>query len=269
MSRKLKPLAPDRKPFIERVKEKPFSERVRRRDWKKDWHESYVFLGNKLNAKIFVENLGIRTPETYGVITGASDAHGITEFPPNLPSSWVLKPIRGANESGVIVCVDGIDQVRNKPVTKEHIQSVMKASPLRNKAGGNVYLVEEYIQNNLQYQVYTFRDHAEIIRTATSGGSKGTFYFKDWTEVSYPLTVNIIPGKYTSPKPSGLQELLNAAEILGKAYGTFVRIDFYMQEDQPVFGEFSWYPGSGKVFTSEAEGLLGDLWIKHLGPDVL
>lgn len=64
------------------------------------------------------------------------------------------------------------------------------------------------------------------------------------------------------PPPSALDKMIDAAEMLGQDFD-FVRVDFYQPRDTPLFGEMSFYPGSGlDPFDPPAlDRVMGKLWL--------
>ena len=60
--------------------------------------------------------------------------------------------------------------------------------------------------------------------------------------------------------PACFDELLHYARRLGKAYGTFVRVDLYASEEGAVFGELAAAPAGGKGLTRYADEYLERLW---------
>ena len=64
-------------------------------------------------------------------------------------------------------------------------------------------------------------------------------------------------------RPTALADMMSAAETLAEGFD-FVRVDFYQPESQPLFGEISFYPGSGlDPFDPPAlDALMGDLWLR-------
>lgn len=65
------------------------------------------------------------------------------------------------------------------------------------------------------------------------------------------------------PRPSALPAMLAAAEALANGFD-FARVDFYQPGAQPLFGEISFYPGSGldRFDPPELDAELGDLWLR-------
>jgi hypothetical protein len=57
--------------------------------------------------------------------------------------------------------------------------------------------------------------------------------------------------------------MLEAAETLSGGFD-FVRVDFYEAEGRPLFGEMTFYPGSGldRFRPVSFDGLFGEHWLK-------
>jgi hypothetical protein len=82
---------------------------------------------------------------------------------------------------------------------------------------------------------------------------------RDWR----PL--NIVQGAIDSslkiPPPKSLARMIEAAEALGSEFD-MVRVDFYEEAGEPIFGEFTVYPRSGLLQFDPAsfDGELGAHW---------
>jgi hypothetical protein len=63
------------------------------------------------------------------------------------------------------------------------------------------------------------------------------------------------------PRPTALSAMLAAAEQLAAGFA-FVRVDFYQPDDQPLFGEMTFYPGSGlhAIDPPDLDAEWGRLW---------
>jgi hypothetical protein len=74
------------------------------------------------------------------------------------------------------------------------------------------------------------------------------------------------PTEGPPPLPSSLSDMLDAAERLAAGF-SFARVDFYEVAGRPLFGEYSFYPGSGlDPFAADwIDFELGDLWRAALG----
>lgn len=73
-----------------------------------------------------------------------------------------------------------------------------------------------------------------------------------------------MPIEWIKP-PSCLEDRLAWARRLGKAYETYVRIDFYSSDKGCVFGEFSSTPARGETFTAFTNDYFERLWRRNLG----
>ncbi|MDT7934272.1 MAG: ATP-grasp fold amidoligase family protein [Sphingomonadaceae bacterium] len=64
------------------------------------------------------------------------------------------------------------------------------------------------------------------------------------------------------PRPTRLPAMLSAAEHLAAGFD-FARVDFYQPDRQPLFGEISFYPGSGlePIDPPELDRAWGQLWL--------
>lgn len=65
--------------------------------------------------------------------------------------------------------------------------------------------------------------------------------------------------------PSSLPRMLEAAETLGRGFD-FVRVDFYEIGGQPLFGEMTFYPGSGldRFDPIALDTMMGRAWLEGL-----
>ena len=67
------------------------------------------------------------------------------------------------------------------------------------------------------------------------------------------------------PRPSALHAMAQAAEAMAQGFA-FARVDFYQPDDRPLFGEISFYPGSGldPFDPLVLDHDLGRLWLQAL-----
>jgi hypothetical protein len=63
-------------------------------------------------------------------------------------------------------------------------------------------------------------------------------------------------------RPTALAAMLSAAEEMAKDFD-FARVDFYQPDDQPLFGEVTFYPGSGllRINPPDLDEDWGRLWL--------
>ena len=81
---------------------------------------------------------------------------------------------------------------------------------------------------------------------------------RDWRKLT--------PGPDAPPPPRTLAAMIEAAELLGRAFD-FVRADFYEIAGRPRFGEMTFYPGSGlsPIDPPHLDAVMGDLWRDAIG----
>ena len=88
-----------------------------------------------------------------------------------------------------------------------------------------------------------------------AGNHRWIVFDRRWKRVS-PATPDPDP-----PQPTTLRQMITAAELLGAGL-SFVRADFYEVDRQPIFGELTFYPGSGleRVEPLRLDLEMGRLW---------
>ena len=75
-----------------------------------------------------------------------------------------------------------------------------------------------------------------------------SFYTRDWTKFADAFQTTYLPGP-PIPPPSLLPKLISAAELIACDLGAFLRLDFYLTSNGPIFGEITWNPFNGEGFT--------------------
>ena len=105
-------------------------------------------------------------------------------------------------------------------------------------------LVEPFIgaqgQLPIDYKIYVFGGVATHIQVhlEREAGHRWMVFDRNWNRVS-AVTQDEDPAS-----PKSLSRMLEAAELLSRGFD-FVRCDFYEVGSQPLFGEMTFYPGSG------------------------
>ena len=238
-----------------------FTELVQRR--KLDSRDQrMVMLADKVTVKSYVaEILGEEwvTP-TYW--------HG-TELPaaPEWPLPFVLKSRHGCNQNIFFrESVDGWQAARK--AAKRWLQR-----PYGEWLDEWIYadiprglLIEPFVGDAgnlpIDYKIYTFGGRATHIQVHLDRENRHRWmlFDRNWQRVSAPTTD-------PDPDPPGsLSEMINAAEKLGRGFD-FVRSDFYEVGGRPLFGEMTFYPGSGldKFHPVSLDAQLGKLWLEAGG----
>ena len=110
----------------------------------------------------------------------------------------------------------------------------------------------------VDYKIYTFGGRATHIQVHLDreNDHRWVLFDTDWRRVSQE-TNDPDPAP-----PQSLAAMLGAAESLGSDFD-FVRCDFYEVGGKPLFGEMTFYPGSGldKFHPASLDTLLGNHWL--------
>ena len=124
-------------------------------------------------------------------------------------------------------------------------------------------LIEPYIGVGpdlpIDYKIYVFHGQATHVQAHLGRATNHRWVLHDtsWRPFS--------PGESVK-RPSALSAMLSAAEELAKDF-RFARVDFYQPGDRPLFGEMTFYPGSGldpfNPPTLDEE--LGRMWLTSAG----
>ncbi len=109
----------------------------------------------------------------------------------------------------------------------------------------------------LDYKLFVFGGRVEAVQVHLDreGRHRWIVFDRLWRRVS-GASADADP-----PRPASLSAMIAAAEVLGAAFD-FVRVDFYEVAGRPVFGEMTFYPGSG-LYRLDPDGLdavWGECW---------
>lgn len=190
--------------------------------------------------------------------------HG-TDLPdtPDWTLPFVVKSRHGCNQNAFFR-----DSVANWPKTRQRARRWMKQSYgklldewLYAQIPRGI-LVEPFIGRcdtvPLDYKIYTFGGRATHVQVHLDreNDHRWMLFDRNWRRVSAP-TNDPDPAP-----PQSLAKMLDAAEKLGSGFD-FVRCDFYEVSGKPLFGEMTFYPGSGldKFHPISLDPLLGKHWL--------
>lgn len=171
-----------------------------------------------------------------------------------LPNKFVLKCNHGAGYN--IVCRDKEKLNQDKIITtltkwmkedywKNSVELCYKDIPKK-------IICEKFIETEskelpLDYKVFCFHGKAEFVMICTDRESqKPKFFFvdKDWNLLPYGLDYKYITDASILTKPIGYEKLFFYAEKLSKPF-PFVRADFYLNDNNILFGELTFTPAAG------------------------
>ncbi len=245
---------------------KSFNEKLQ---WLKlyDRRPEYSIMVDKYEAKKYVAKI---IGENHIIPTiGVYDSAEEIDFA-SLPKAFVLKCTH--NSGGVVVCKD-----------KSTLDYKATISKLRKCLKTNYYyqfrewpyktvkpriIAEKYMEDNLShelvdYKFYCFNGVPKIVMVAQGrfSGEKVFAYFDiNWNKLH--LTWGAPPPKHYPSKPHNYEEMLDIASRLSSGI-PHVRVDLYCVNDVVLFGELTFFDGSGmqKINPIEWDYRMGD-WIQ-------
>ena len=225
-------------------------------------------LVNKWNGREFASKYGCDVPALYW--RGSSAASVPLE---SMPSHFVLRPVFGANLSGVRLVADGRELIWGEPATAADLRSKLPRARLRR---GVPILIEEFVRSEggeyrlpLELKCHTFGDTVaavEVIDRLRVNRARHRYYTPAWEPIADPMHTGLKQDDVIRPAPRHLDRLLSLAAALGAAIGTYIRIDFFAADRGFVFNEFSTFPFSGTNYTPYCDELFGSLWAEKF-PD--
>lgn len=123
-------------------------------------------------------------------------------------------------------------------------------------------MVEPFIGENgqlpIDYKIFVFGGRATHVQVHLEREKRHRWIVFDrtWNRVSSPSD------DQDPDCPSSLSRMLDAAETLARGFD-FVRCDFYEIAGKPLFGEMTFYPGSGldKFNPVRLDSVFGELWL--------
>jgi TupA-like ATPgrasp len=172
--------------------------------------------------------------------------HG-TELPvqPEWPTPFVVKSRHGCNQYAFV-----FDQYSKWSAIRARSKGWMKKDYgfwldewlYRHIPHG--IIIEPFIGEGrvvpIDYKFYVFGGRVEYVQVHLDrgGNHRWILFDRDWKRVSAP-TADADPAQ-----PKSLAKMIEAAEELGRGFD-FVRVDLYEVGGKPLFGEMTFYPGSG------------------------
>ena len=113
-------------------------------------------------------------------------------------------------------------------------------------------IAEKYMSDTngeplVDYKFFCFAGYVDSVMICTGRGtSEKRFYFFDrnWKIKKYNKSSQELPDDFQIEKPEGMERLFDLASQMSQQEA-FVRIDFYLIDGHPYFGEFTYYPASG------------------------
>ena len=227
--------------------------------------------GNKLTSRRWLTKRGVRQPELYWEGTSISPA-----VIANLPRRFVLKPSNSHSCKGVILFDGGLDLFSQKSITLTDLPDIVaQMKAMHHLPPRASWIIEELVADEddryaipRDFKFYcaggrAFVNHV-VDRNAPFSSWTSSWHTRDWTRIKDRMNGYLIYGP-AHAKPDRLATLLETSDAIARELGVFVRIDWYLSPQGPVFGEFAPFPHWGKGYTALGERTLSQMW--DLFPD--
>lgn len=236
-------------------------------------HAHVAALTAKPAMRAWISDLGLPLPELYA---GPLPLAALRAR--DLPARYVVKPVNGANNDGVVLVKDGFDHFRNQPL-EGGLETYLGALYSREFDAAPHVLVEEClidIEQRLDpvlviprdFKVFTVagnaaytrvhdrnaRDGRRSLASFDRNGKRLPSTLKGWPEAAEDMAL-----------PEGYAHLIEMAEEISRKLPWLLRLDFYLTDRGPVFGEFTTFPNAGLDSTPFSKRTLLQMW--ELWPD--
>ena len=210
---------------------------------------------DKYTVREYIKKIGLEyiLNECYGVYTDPSEI----DFT-KLPNKFVIKDTLGSGGDSVIICED--KNQLNITDTKRKMKHWLQCSKGKNVGREWVYdgkqnriIIEKLIESDknegglADYKFFCFNGIAKYVygiaeRELGIGAGLG-IYNRDFEKQPY-RRVDERPLKHTLQKPDNYYEMMRIAERISKPF-PHARVDMYSVENTILFGEITFFDGSG------------------------
>ena len=232
-----------------------------------DRNPLYTKLVDKYAVRKYVEKKlgGGVLNDLYGVYHNTSEIK-LDE----LPGSFVLKCTH--DSGGVVICKDKASF--NKKEAYNKLESSLKRNyfwvgrewPYKNVRPR--IIAEKYMEDSSgeglrDYKVFCFSGTPKVIQVDYDRftNHQRNLYDPEWNYLPY-TTLYQTDSDHVIEKPVCLEEMLDYSTQLSKGI-PFVRVDWYVVDDKPIFGEMTFFHGGGMepFYPKEWDYTLGS-WLK-------
>ena len=171
-----------------------------------------------------------------------------------LPNKFALKLNVGCG--GNYICQDktnvNVSRVNRYFKKLKHKKFHLSHSELQYKNVKQVIICEEFLSSDKgslpeDYKVYCFNGKPLFLMLCVGremGHPKYYFFDREWTFLRINKDGRNAPQNFTIDKLDGIDEIFNYAEVLSQPF-PFVRVDFYLVNNKPIFGEMTFTPSGG------------------------
>ena len=221
---------------------------------------------DKIAMQGYVKSLGLRLPKIYSVASTVDEI----DFPA-LPDRVVIKPHNGWSANGVIIVDGERELLSHANVPRKELPAFCRRTlaEANRIPGPPRIIVEEFVRDYDErfaiprdFKVFVAGGMAWVIQVIDRNPPREqrthSFYKNDWTRWSDPFHRGRLRGQ-SIERPPLVEELIAAAERIARDLGAFLRLDFYLTREGPVFGEITWSPDDGIGFSRFGERYLCEL----------
>jgi hypothetical protein len=181
-----------------------------------------------------------------------------------LPNQFVLK---ATHDSGSVLIVKDRSKIdfeklkeieQNLKINYGHLSKEWVYDDIKPKIIIEKFLESEDGKSLKDYKIFCFNGEPKIIQVDLDRfeGHKRNFYDTSWNRLD--LEIEYLSVDYDAKKPDLLDEMLEVTRKLAKPFN-HVRVDWYICENRLVFGEMTFFHGSGfeKFNSQEWEEKMG------------
>lgn len=223
-------------------------------------------LADKINVRDYISECGFGyiLPKQIGVYESPEDI----EFSSLPEEGFVIKTNNASGTNIIVRNKKEADVERIKCQLSKWLKwdySKISGDPHYTKIKPRI-LVEELLHDNSRYNTPSLADYkffcangnvlcVEMMTDRTQNSHKRRFYDPEWN-VKDEWMLKGFPIADIAEKPVPYDEMLLIARKLSTSF-QFVRVDFYVINNKPVFGELTFTPGATEC-SAELENYLGD-----------
>ena len=241
-----------------------FNEKI---NWLKQYYHPPILtqLADKYEVRDYVtKKIGVQyLNEIYGVYqkTEEIDFH-------SLPPKFVLKAVHGSSTNLIVkdkshLNIDHTRKLVNKWLKHNQYKKVGYEWAYKNiipKIIAEKYLEEPDKRFLTDYKMYCFNGKMKFVHVIFELDHKKLEAYFDRSFNFLPFNRhnrNVYTG--TLQKPEQFDKIIDLSEKLADRF-PFVRVDFYIIQDQIYFGEMTFYPGDGKndFYPDQYNRIIGD-----------
>lgn len=217
---------------------------------------------DKYRVRGYVESLGLGNILTklYGVYKSANQIDWDA-----LPQKFAIKCNHGCGYNIICAVKDVLDKEAAAAKLDEWLREDFGKKfyePQYSKIKPRI-MCEEYIETDagllpVDYKIYCFNGIPRVVLYCFDRQSNLGL---EWYDLEWnPLELGLVPNGRHAAKPACLNKMAEYAERLSKPF-PFVRVDFYVRDRQPVFGEMTFTPAYGMAEYYNPEG---NVWLGSL-----